>query len=208
MRDIFGAVTNVNRFLLLLAAVRFDNPVDRNEWKLSDPAAAITSIFQKLFNQCQDLYNPEKNLCIDEMLVGFRGRCPFRMYIPNKPDKYGLKIMCLADTRNHYLYNAYIYAGKDTDGLSLPRREQNLPKPTQAFRLSRPMWNTNRNITADNWFDCIPLAEGLKERGMTYVGTLEENKREIPKEYLPNKSRVPDSFVYGFTKVLTLLPLS
>lgn len=54
-------------------------------------------------------------MTVDEMLIGFRGRCVFRMYIKSKPRKYGLKIMCLCDAKRHYLLNAFIYSGKTTE---------------------------------------------------------------------------------------------
>jgi len=34
---------------------------------------------------------------IDETLVVFRGRCPFKMYIPSKPANYGIKVFSLVD---------------------------------------------------------------------------------------------------------------
>ena len=27
-------------------------------------------------------------------MIGFRGRCSFIMYLPSKPDKYGIKVFC------------------------------------------------------------------------------------------------------------------
>lgn len=30
----------------------------------------------------------KESACVDEMLVGFRGECKFKMYIPSKPNKY------------------------------------------------------------------------------------------------------------------------
>lgn len=44
--------------------------------------------------------------------------------IPNKPCKYGVKIMTLTDAKTHY-----IYAGKDSDSNSLTVHEQSLAKP-------------------------------------------------------------------------------
>ena len=32
-------------------------------------------------------------LTVDERLVIFWGHCPFKMFIPNKPEKYGMKIL-------------------------------------------------------------------------------------------------------------------
>lgn len=92
--------------------------------------------------------------CVDEMLVAFRGRCKFKIYIPNKTCKYGLKVMCLTDARTGYLLNAYVCTGKDSDGQSLDQTEKRLQKPTQAvfrvIRLIKPIEKSNRNITADN----------------------------------------------------------
>ena len=53
---------------------------------------------------------------MDESLVPFRGRCSFKVYMPSKPSKYGIKIWCMVDVTNAYLLNAQIYSGKSPDG--------------------------------------------------------------------------------------------
>jgi len=108
-RDIFRCVTSKNRFSILLACLRFDNPDDREARKINDPAAAISGIFNTFVNNCQSVYTMGTCVCVDEMLVGFRGRCKFKMYLLLKPVKYGLKIMCLVDAKTNYFYNGYIY---------------------------------------------------------------------------------------------------
>ena len=55
-------------------------------------------------------------MTIDEMLVGFRGKCSFRQYIPSKPAKYGMKIHALPDAKTSYLWNMEIYAGTQPKG--------------------------------------------------------------------------------------------
>lgn len=205
-REIFRCVMSKNRFATLLVALRFDNPVERAERRKTDPLAPISEIFNKFVPNCQRIYTPGANMTIDEMLISFRGRCKYKMYIPNKPCKYGLKLMCLADARNHYFYNGYLYCGKNSDSISLTEEEKNFSKPTQSvIRLARPIQNTNRNITADNWFSSLELAEYLREKGLTYVGTLKKNKREIPPSFLPHKNREVGSALYGFTKNVTLV---
>jgi len=62
--------------------------------------------------KCQALYTLLPFVCIDETLVGFRDRCPFRVYIPSKPDRYGLKIWSMCDVSVNYLYNLQVYLGK------------------------------------------------------------------------------------------------
>ncbi|KAJ8957148.1 hypothetical protein NQ314_006595 [Rhamnusium bicolor] len=119
--------------------------------------------------------------CIDEMLVAFRGRRKFnKMYIPNKPDKYGLKITWCTDARTGYFYNGYIYTGRDSDGRGLPNEDKKYSKPTQSvFRLTQPIYNTNRSVTFDNWFTSVELVTIMKQRGLTCIGTIRKNKREI-----------------------------
>lgn len=40
-------------------------------------------------------------------------------FILRKPRIYGIKFMCLTDSRNNYLINVYIYVGKKSDGNDL-----------------------------------------------------------------------------------------
>ncbi|XP_050309025.1 uncharacterized protein LOC126745295 [Anthonomus grandis grandis] len=101
-REIIRCIMSKERFAFLLLALRFDNTDDRAFRKVTDPAAPISQIFQLFVENCQASYSIGSSGCIDEMLVGFRGRCKFKMYIPNKPTKYGLKIMCLTDARNNF----------------------------------------------------------------------------------------------------------
>jgi len=69
------------------------------------------------------------------------------MYIPSKPDKYGLKIVSMNDAVTHYMINAIPYCGNVTERLN------GEPIPTYYVRrLSKPIHNTERNITCDNWF--------------------------------------------------------
>lgn len=205
-REIFRATMSRERFQVLLIALRFDNPDDREQRKIDNPTAAISELFDMFVERIRTSYKIGANGCIDEMLVGFRGRCRFKMYIPSKPEKYGIKIMALTDARTTYLYNAYIYAGKDSDSRGLEPNEKKLSKPTQSVvRLSKPLYNTNINITADNWFSSIELTQILLKNGLTFVGTLKKNKREIPTNFLPHKDRKVGDTIYGFTKDTTLV---
>lgn len=126
--------------------------------------------------------------------------------MPNKPVKYGIKIMCCTDARNGYFYNGYIYTGRDSDGAGLPNDYKKYGKPTQSvLRLTQPLYHTNRNVTFDNWFTSIELVKLLKQRGLTSLGTIRKNKREVPPTFLPNKKRQVGTALYGFTNEITLL---
>ncbi|XP_025835824.1 piggyBac transposable element-derived protein 4 isoform X1 [Agrilus planipennis] len=205
-RDIFRCVMSKNRFLCLLHCLRFDNALDRAQRKETNRLAAISNIFNKFVSNCQKLYNIRQYATVDEMLVPFRGRSFLMIYMPKKPGKYGLKLMCLCDAENGYFYNCYVYCGKGSDGETLTDEERKLLVPTQAvIRLSKPLHGSNKNITCDNWFTSIQLIDALRQRGLTCVGTVKKNKREIPPEFLPAKTRPEKSTLYGFTKDTTLL---
>jgi hypothetical protein len=103
------------------------------------------------------------------------------MYMPSKPAKYNIKVMCFTDAHSSYLYNAYIYVGKDRDGATLSEEEKKFTKPIQAvISLSKCFYGSNRNITTDNWFSSTELAQELLKHKLSYVGTVKPNKREIP----------------------------
>lgn len=202
-RDIFRSTMPLKRFLFLITALRFDEYESREERKANgDKLAAISEIFQDFIVNCQSNFSVSEYLTIDEMLVAFRGRCSFRVYLKNKPNRYGLKIMCLCDAKNSYLFNAFIYAGK---GAPIPNPRK-LSIPTlSVLELVAPVMNTNRNITADNWFSSMELVNELLKVGLTYVGTMRKNKREIPLEFLPQKKRTVGTSEFGFTRDRTLV---
>lgn len=204
-RDIFRGTMSLNRFYFLLSALRFDDRNSRPERiRNGDKLAAISEVFELFIANCRSNYSVGEYVTVDEMLIAFRGRCSFRMYLKNKPDKYGLKLQCICDAKTHYLLNAFVYTGKDThSGNPNPKK---LSIPTQdVLSLIPPIANSNRNITGDNWFTSLELVNELKSQNLTYVGTIRKNKREIPSQFLPNNGRSVNSTVFGFTKDYTLI---
>lgn len=200
-RDVFRVTMSLKRFLFILSALRFDEIDTRAARKETDRAALISEIFNKFIENCQKNYSCSEYMTVDEMLCPFRGRCLFRVYMKSKPARYGLKVLCLCDAKTHYLYNAFIYTGKTEtnrrDGLSIPTQT--------VLTLTDPVKGTHRNITGDNWFSSIELVDKLKENGLTYVGTVRKNKREVPPEFLPHKTRPIGSTLFGFTNDKTLV---
>ena len=69
----------------------------------------------------QKNYSDGPYVTIDESLLAFRGRCLFKVYMPYKPGKYGIKVWYMVDASNAYLLNAQIYKGKGPRG---PERHQ------------------------------------------------------------------------------------
>ena len=104
------------------------------------------------------------------MLHPFRGRCSFVQYIPSKPAKYGVKIFALYDAKTFHTSNLEIYCGKQPDG---PFATTNTPIDI-VKRLVSPIENSNRNLTIDNWYTSVPLADYLLTKKITVLGTMKK----------------------------------
>nr|XP_022907721.1 piggyBac transposable element-derived protein 4-like [Onthophagus taurus] len=197
----YRACMSGERFSFLLNCLRFDNKETRQERVLKDPLAYIREIWDIFITTCRTSYTPSSYLTIDEQLVGFRGRCPFKIYIPNKPSKYGIKIVMLCDSSSKYMIDADPYLGKLTKRNGLPLASYYVKE------LTKSVHGSNRNVTMDNWFTSVPLADELLKDPykLTILGTLRKNKKEIPTELLNVKGRNPNTSMFCYVRQKTLL---
>lgn len=197
--SLFRCAMGKNRFEFLLRVLRFDSKVTRAERRKTDKFAPFREFWNLFDRNCRENYTPSEYVTVDETLLSFRGRCPFKMYIPNKPDKYGLKIVSLCDARTYYFCGGIPYVGKEA------RQQSDLLLPTQyVLTLTECIKNTNRNVTTDNWFSSCQLAEELRNNKLTLVGTLRKNKKEIPKSFIDVKGLPPETsrFLYDDEKMI------
>lgn len=196
---IFRATMSLLRFKFLAVCIRFDDKRTRQERKTTDKLAPIRFIWDKFIKNCHDMYTPFKHVTVDEQLLGFRGRCQFRVYIKSKPDQYGLKIVSLNDVKTSYMLNAIPYVGK----MSPPNKE---PIPRYLVRnITEPIHGTNRNITVDNWFASVGLFQTMvQDYGLTMVGTLRKDKAEIPESFKSFKEVGSSRFAFDHNKTLVV----
>ncbi|KAL1276358.1 hypothetical protein QQF64_035981 [Cirrhinus molitorella] len=90
-RAIFRATMSLTDFEKLSRVLRFDDKSTRAARRETDKLAPIRELWEKWVERLPMMYNPGLNVTVDECLLGFRGRCPFKQYMPSKPAKYGLK---------------------------------------------------------------------------------------------------------------------
>lgn len=195
---IFRATMGRNRFKSLLRYIRFDDKLTRTARRSKDKLAPIRDIWEQIVNNLRKHYIPGANITVDEQLVPFRGRCPFKQYLPSKPDKYGMKIWWACDSGTFYPLNAIPYTGKDVV------RATGLGRQV-VEKLVEPYEGSNRNVTCDNYFTDHELALSLLSKGLTIVGTVRKNKTFIPPEFHPRADRPSQSSVFGFSKTTTLV---
>lgn len=194
---VFRATMSHHRFKEIQRYMRFD---DKSKRSIKDKFAPFREVFNLFNNLLVSFYIPGKNMTVDEQLIPYRGKCGFRQYNPKKPVKYGIKIWWLCDAENYYPLLGHTYLG----------REKN--KTTQlevthqvVVSLTEPYQGTNRNVTCDNYFTDLILAESMLKNGLTLVGTVRQSKKFLPNEFKPNKNRPIESSVFGYQHDATLV---
>lgn len=197
---IYRATMSIFRFEEIRRFVRFDDKRTRNTRLETDKLAMVSYVWDLFIEQCKTCVIPDTNVTIDEQLVGFRGRCRFVQYMPSKPAKYGLKIFWMCESKSGYAMDGLVYVGRQPG--EPPHKNLGLEV---VQTLVRSIQNSGLNLTVDNFFTSIPLANYLLDKNITVVGTLRQNKPDIPKEMKPSKDRVVCSSLFCFQKNVTMV---
>lgn len=66
---------------------RYESTTQRSTDKLA-PTRELWDLWSE---SLLHFYNPCECVTVDEQLLGFHGRCPFRQYMKSKPERYGIK---------------------------------------------------------------------------------------------------------------------
>ena len=144
-------------------------------------------------------YTSHEYLTVDEQVVPFWSRCPFKHYLPSKPDKYGIKFFWICDSSTFYPLTAKPFLGK----------QGNVPKRGLAqdavFDLSTPFNNSERNIITDDYFTDLFLEVNLLQNGFTLVGTVRKNKTIVPANFLQSSRREVYSLTFSFQRNVTFM---
>lgn len=123
------------------------------------------------------MYQPHQNLCIDEGMVPWRGNLHFRVYSPDKPDKYGLKAYILCDAENGYCLKMKLYTGKP----SVPPSDKGATYDL-VMSLLRNHYACGHILYCDNYYSSPQLFMDLWCLGVGATGTVRPNRRGIPQE--------------------------
>ncbi|CAE1317543.1 unnamed protein product [Acanthosepion pharaonis] len=189
-------------FTFLLSCLCFDDSNTREQCRGTNRFAPVRKVWDIFIKACDTHYIPHKFLTVDEQLLAFHGCCPFHMYIPNKPAKYGTKIIVVNDVKSKYMLSGISYLEKQGTWATVGQNFGN----SFTKDLTQRYHNTNRNVTTDNWFTSMPLIQDMLHNcGMTLIGTVKGNKPEIPEEMKDKMTWAPGSSAFLFTMDMTLV---
>lgn len=189
------------RFQKIYSFLTFDEFEKRDDRKKTDKFYLMNDIFSRFRDKIRTAFEPGVNLCIDETLYKFRGRCQFKQYIPSKPAKYGIKLWSIVDVTTSYLLDTFVYLGKS---IGSQKNSKEVGKNV-VLHLVKPYFESGRTVTVDNFFTSIQLGKDLWEKGLFLVGTLRKNKKGIPFELLPSKEKEVFSSMHIFNSFQTMV---
>ena len=109
-----------------------------------------------------------------------------------------MKLFLAVTVKTHYVLNGLPYCGKLEDKEVHISLAQNVVE-----QLTLPLRNSGINVTTDNFFTSIPLAQSLMAQNISLLGTMRSHRREVPKEIVPK--RQIGSTMYVFTGKVTLM---
>ncbi len=182
---LFRETMSRDRFKFILRCLRIDSKTTRRFRVHNDKLTHIREIFTQFTENCKNTHIPDFSLTVDEQLMPLKSRCPFIMFMPNKPDKFGVKFWMLVEVKTKYVVCVIPYLGKENDCA----RARSLSEEV-ILNLLESVKNQGYNLTMDNYFTSLPLAAHLMALGTSLVGTLRNNRRELPKDFLKSDKKL------------------
>ena len=140
-----------------------------------DPLHKIRPFFNFFIQKSKECFKPYANLTVDEAMCPFRGRVYFRVYMKNKPNKYGMKLFVLCDSATGYVLNATAYTGSAG---GVDNSIQSLFE-----RLCPDYFGKGHCIYMDRFYTSPSLLSFLWGKKTLGVGTVMKNRKGLPQEF-------------------------
>jgi hypothetical protein len=151
-----------------------------------DKMGQVRWLVDDIRRACMREWNLGKYVTMDEMMIRYKGSyCPAHQYMPNKPEKWGVKVWCLVDSTSKFEYNLDIYCGKNANGPEgqAPARvgEGNMARNV-VLGLMEGLEGQGHVVVTDNYFSSIGLFTTLANRDIYATGTVRANRVGLPSD--------------------------
>jgi hypothetical protein len=155
-----------------------------------DKIRQVRWLVEKIREACKAVWSLGKYLAIDEMMIRYKGSySPIRQYMPNKPQKWGLKVWCIVDVVSKYVYDFAVYCGKSTEAvLQPPGRGEPKLAHNVVLNMVDDLDGKGHVVLMDNYFSSIGLFTEMASRGIYATGTMRSNRIGIPENFKDTKS--------------------
>lgn len=163
-----------NRYQIILRFLHFadnESPSDTDRlWK-------IRHVYDHFLEKFESNITPSEHLSLDEGMLAWRGRLSFKVYNPQKPDKYGIKGYIVCESESGYMWKYDMYRGT---GRKLNDIVTDLLAGTE---------NKGYSIYMDNYYNSVALTQQFCQNHTHLVGTLRQN-RGSPKDLYKAASKL------------------
>ena len=157
-RDVFSR----DRFLQIHWMLHV-NPPAPAEQNSQNRGYKVKNVVEYIQKKNLEHFIPDREIAVDESTIGFKGRVAWKMYNPQKPTKWGLRVFALCDSATGYVCTFEPYYGQQTTQ-TLPYADQQFPVRIVLYLVDQLLQNANGDgfhLYTDRYYTNPRLAAAL-----------------------------------------------
>lgn len=133
------------------------------------------------------VYQPNKELSVDENMCPWSGSGGSKVYMPLKPIKYGMKLYALCESKSGYTCKLIIYNSKKTESII-----------EMLKRLTSNCHGFNHHLYMDNFYSSAYLFTEMSKFNIYCCGTLRDN-RGGPRDFKKTiyKLKIGEGYIFN-----------
>ncbi|KAL4126528.1 hypothetical protein QTP88_010749 [Uroleucon formosanum] len=138
------------------------------------------NIFEKIRKTLKNSFSRvplKEHLAVDEQMCSTKARSSVKVYMPNKPHKWGYKLFVLSGASG-FAYNFELFTGQENNSELRNINEPDLGSSANVVvRLARIIpKRQNYKLFFDNYYTTLPLLVYLKKENILSLGTVRRNR--------------------------------
>ena len=155
---------------------------DSINYDSSDPLLKLRYMLDNLSEKFLTNYTPGRNVAIDEYLSLWKGRLSFKIYVPSKRERYGVKLYMLNESDSGYLRKFIIYTAASTKyppftTTKISKDFDDFKNPSKVvLSLMDELFDEGYKLTLDNFYTSPEVAKALLEAQTDCFGTLRKKE--------------------------------
>jgi len=167
----FSEIMKFHRYELLQKCFQINSA-----YKPQEPSYEKIKYLMKKFQDVKNIYKPSSKLALDELISPFRGRFKYLTYNKEKPTKWGIRIIAVADSITGYCLELIPCFGNETYER---HKSSNLDELVVSIMAENGL--VDCDLYMDNYY-CHPnLISRLLTGGINTTGTYRLNRKDVPK---------------------------